>query len=143
MNVKFPRRYLQFSFALLMVLTTTSVLSQTKDEQLCKDVFSDEGIDACTRLISQNPKNAAYHTNRGHHNFVRGHYKVALVDLTIAIALNPKGAHAYWVRGLTWNAMNMLEQALADFKRFAELMPDHPEVQKIIASIQGRMKLRK
>jgi class 3 adenylate cyclase len=85
------------------------------------DVYKDEAIAACTRLLGRERTNstdaAAYYTNRGGALLTRGDYELALKDLNEAVRLNPNLAVALTMRGKTLEALDRKEEAVTDFKR--------------------------
>jgi tetratricopeptide (TPR) repeat protein len=59
--------------------------------------------------------------------FGRGDYDRAISALNEEIRLNPKGAHAYVVRGIAWTKKGKAEPALADAEMAVRLEPKSAE----------------
>jgi len=62
--------------------------------------------------------------------------------LNQAIRLNPNFSYAFYNRGLSWERKNDLQRALADFKKFFELVPSDPDgpkaIERVTKALSGR-----
>jgi tetratricopeptide (TPR) repeat protein len=79
----------------------------------------DEQIEACTRLV------AVAYFNRAVIYTGKHDYDQAIVDLDLAIRLDPKFAHAYYNRGTVYGFKHDDDRAIADFDQVLKLDPKH------------------
>lgn len=85
------------------------------------------------QAIKDNPKSAWTYAGRGRVFFERLQYfDKAIEDCTLAIALDPKCADAYFYRGLAYRKQKQQDKALADFKQAIAL--DQKFAEKIALS---------
>src|SRR5689334_16787284 len=83
-------------------LSLTPALAET-DLLICAKESGDKAIEACSRVIAQNPNDAGAYSNRGFTLSAKGEIDRAILDFSEAIKLNPKHAKAYNNRGVAWN----------------------------------------
>jgi Flp pilus assembly protein TadD len=100
------------------------------DRATCEDRKNEGAVAACSRLISQNPNDAAYYNKRGSAYSERGvpdnrkdDRDRAISDFDQAIRLDPKSAVAYSGRGYVYVSMRDLDRAISDFDQAVRLDP--------------------
>lgn len=71
-----------------------------------------------------------------------GEYNRAIDDFSQSIKIDPKYIKAFYNRGLAWEKAGNLDNALLDFRYFAQADPSHSEVQKAIARVSAGNKKR-
>ena len=58
------------------------------------------------------------------------------------IRLDPNDADAFYNRGISWERKSDLQRALADFKKFSELVPADPDgakaIERVTKALSGR-----
>jgi tetratricopeptide (TPR) repeat protein len=84
---------------------------------------SDRGIRACTELIHQNPRDAAWHYDRGLAYDRKGDLDRAVADFNRAIEIDPRHVPAYVNRGIAYVRKGDLDRAITDFNRAIEIDP--------------------
>lgn len=80
-------------------------------------------VDELTKLIEQNPGEAALYGRRGDLLQGQEQYEQALADYTRLIELAPRNARAFLVRGTCHRNSGSMERALADFNEALWLQP--------------------
>ena len=98
------------------------------DAELCNQSLAapDQGIPACTRLLSQNPNSAdapRLFNNRGVAKISRGDYADAVADFTSALDRDPNNVDAFRNRGMAWQRASDFDKAVADFTRAIKINP--------------------
>ena len=61
---------------------------------------------------------------RGNTKMFLSQYEGAIIDYSKAIELNPKDAYLYFFRGLSYESLELYEDALRDFQMSLKLDPD-------------------
>jgi tetratricopeptide (TPR) repeat protein len=92
-----------------------------------KDKF-DEAVDAFSRVILINPRNALAYFSRGIYYFLQGKFSQAISDYNKAIEINPDFAPAYSARGFAYQEKGNLLQAISDYNKAIEIDPGLVEV---------------
>ncbi len=83
------------------------------------------------QAIKSNPKNAsAYHNSRAWTYFKWGKAGKGLPDANKAIALDPEDANAYDTRGHIYEALDLMEVAIDDYRMALELRPSDEDFKK-------------
>ena len=82
-----------------------------------------DAVNAYTRAIELNPKDAKAYNNRGNAYNRLGNYQQAIANYNRAIKLDPKLAMAYNNRGIAYKNLGNYNQAIADYTKAIELDP--------------------
>jgi tetratricopeptide (TPR) repeat protein len=116
------------------------------NEQLHQIILVLGGLASCATIIAAlykgfrwawppPPKHgaaAAALRDEGTHRAQLGHLRNAMNLYTLSIRLNPKAGHVYHLRGVLYEMNGDLPQAIADWKRSLERLPDNnPSEQKL------------
>jgi hypothetical protein len=131
------------------------------DRDICAIGWGQQSIDACSRYISKNPRDADAFYNRGLAWHSKRYFEKAIADYTKAIEINPKFAAAFYNRGSAWydkgirgkgsafvikaykinpkKSLAYYTSALADFQKFAELDPNDSDGPRKIAEIEQKV----
>jgi tetratricopeptide (TPR) repeat protein len=72
----------------------------------------------------------------------KGNLDRAIADYSEAIRLDPKNAKAYYYRGVARATKRSLQQALADFATYSQLVPSDPDGPKFVAFIKKELSAR-
>jgi len=86
-----------------------------------------EAIEAFTKAVELNPKDAAAYYNQGLAFDELGKYEEALDEYHASIKLDPKLAISYVGRGNAYYKLKKYEKALKDYDKAIELKPEMPE----------------
>jgi tetratricopeptide (TPR) repeat protein len=108
---------------------------------------NDERITAASTAIAQNPDDPLLYVTRGMSYVLIYEWDNALADYTRAIALDPSGAEAYYLRGVLYmsapdGSAETRQKALADFERYLALQPNgasHATARRAIAQLQAAL----
>lgn len=84
-----------------------------------------EAIDACSKSIEQNPKDARAYSIRGLSHHSLANYHQAIMDFDQVIILDPKDADVFVARGLAYGTIGNSNQAIKDFSRAIKMKPRH------------------
>ena len=84
----------------------------------------DNAIQAFTKVIQLDPKNAKAYNNRSASYQQKGLYDLAISDCNLAIALEPQYANAYINRGNSYQSKRLFDQAIADFTQAIYYAPN-------------------
>jgi tetratricopeptide (TPR) repeat protein len=82
-----------------------------------------QNIEACTKALKLQPKDALAYHNRAVANFRLGNYQEAVDDFTSAIEFDPKNATAYYNRAIAYGSLGRHKQAIEDGIKAIELNP--------------------
>ncbi len=112
-----------------IIFTSAALADPEKDFENCKyggpAPSAKAAVAACTRIINGGKEGgerlSLAYTNRCEHDI--GTKDQAIADCSRAIALNPRSARAYQLRGDKYLNKELLDRALADFTKSAELDP--------------------
>jgi tetratricopeptide (TPR) repeat protein len=114
--------------ATLLTLGIATVSAVADDDDTCTATWypnADEGIAACSRLISRNPKDAAsYHHRAEIYRFPKGDYDRAISDFSQAIQLKPKYTTAYDGRAQAYLDKGDYDHAISDYDQAIRLSPN-------------------
>lgn len=80
---------------------------------------------------SINPENESYLLNYSWIKMEKDEFEKAIEFLNIAISLNPKNSEGYFYRGVCYGKLNMLVNALADFKKSISISPESEDYYNI------------
>lgn len=81
----------------------------------------DKAIAEYDNMIASNPDLEPIYYSRGWAKFLTGDINGALEDLTMSIALDPKDAHSYAIRGDIYMKQGKTEHAEADYRKVIEI----------------------
>jgi serine/threonine protein kinase len=95
----------------------------------------DKSIEAYTKAIELNPKEAWFYNDRGTVYYVKKEYEKAIADYTRAIEVNPYNFSGYYNRGLIYHEIGNLEAAIADFRKVLELDPQNKPAKENLEKI--------
>jgi len=84
-----------------------------------------EAVEAFTKSIELDPKNAEAYSFRGGDYFFLGNHRQAIKDFDRAIKLDPKYATAYNNRGIAYDDLGDYRQAIKDYNRAIKLDPKY------------------
>ncbi|MBI5187448.1 MAG: tetratricopeptide repeat protein [Nitrospinae bacterium] len=87
-----------------------------------------DAVDACTRAIELDPKDASAYNNRGNAYSDLKRYDEAIRDYGKAIELDPKYASAYNNRGSVYSNLTEYYKAIRDYDKAIELDPKYASV---------------
>jgi tetratricopeptide (TPR) repeat protein len=79
--------------------------------------------DACTKVISSNPKSAEAYNNRCFAHNELQQYDRSIPDCDMAIKLDPRNASAFNNRGVAYEMRGEFDQALKDYNKAVALQP--------------------
>jgi tetratricopeptide (TPR) repeat protein/SH3-like domain-containing protein len=107
-------------YPLILVLVTCEVSFGTegwfeKGVSLAGSQHYDEAIDAFTKALEEDPRNAEAFNQRGFAWFLKGDYDRATEDYTAAIEIDPRFADAYNNRGAARYEKGDYDGAIADY----------------------------
>ena len=125
--------------AVTAVMLGSRVPASAGDGDICTNGWGQQAIDACSRYIRKNPRDADAFYNRGLAWGNKDNFDKAIADYNKAIEINPKYANAFYNRGVAWEILDNLPSALADFKKFAELDPNNSDGPRKIAEIEQKI----
>jgi S1-C subfamily serine protease len=111
--------------ALLVALVVNAPPATAEANRDCASDNHELAIRACTRLISQNPRNATAYYNRGISYRQTGRIDLAFADYTRAIEINPNYFEAYNNRGNIYMARKDNRRALQEFDRAVKINPTY------------------
>lgn len=100
-------------------------------------------IEEFTKAIEQDPYEAWYYEWRGYEKFLKGDYSDAIEDYNAALALQPRFADTYSMRGVARTyLMNTNDRSpeLSDFNQAIEISPDISEFQRYYALVLASWK---
>ena len=83
----------------------------------------EKAIDAFTKAIKADPKNADAYNNRGAVRYVRKEWDQSIADYTRAIEIDPGSAAFYINRGAAWFKKNNYRKTISDYNRAIEIDP--------------------
>jgi S1-C subfamily serine protease len=111
--------------ALLAALVVNAPPAQAETRSDCASNNHELAIRACTRLISQDPRNATAYYNRAISYRETGKLDLALADYSRAIEINPRYFEAYNNRGNVFMARGDNQRALQEFERALKINPTY------------------
>lgn len=118
-----PFRAQTLAFVCLIAAVDTG--AQTNTWRRCLADTSPAAIDACTYIISVDPRNDGAFVNRGIAFRRARDVTPAIRDYDEAIRLNPRAADAFNNRGNAFRTRNELERALRDYDDAIRLDPHY------------------
>jgi tetratricopeptide (TPR) repeat protein len=107
--------------AALFTFGIATVSAAADDLETCGRRQDEKAVAACSRLINQNPRDAATFYNRGHAYDNKGEIDRAISDYSEAIRLDQKWAGAYNDRGFAYLGKGEFDRAIADFDAYIRL----------------------
>ena len=113
------------SLALLCLVAAADTGAQTYPWRQCLTDTSTAAIDACTAIISLDPRNDGALVNRGIAYRRSGDIERAIRDYNEAIRLNPHAADAFNNRGNAFRDREEFERAIADYDEALRLDPHY------------------
>ncbi|OGR34355.1 MAG: hypothetical protein A2051_01160 [Desulfovibrionales bacterium GWA2_65_9] len=116
-------------------------------EDPCKDAVQrrafEEAISICSDQIKSQESNADIHAtayqHRGQAYAGKREYKLAIQDLTRAIALRPDFPEALNGRGMVYEAENELKRASEDYEQALRLMPGYVRAQHNLENVRAKL----
>jgi tetratricopeptide (TPR) repeat protein len=100
-------------------------------------------IDEFSKAIQQDPYEAWYYEWRGYEKFLKGDYSDAIEDYNAALAIQPRFADTYSMRGVARTyLMNTNDRSpeLSDFNQAIEISPDISEFRRYYALVLASWK---
>lgn len=107
--------------SLVAMLSASAALGDPRKD--CFEKSGDAAIEACTRAIQANPRDAISYVNRAYEYLQKGDYARSLADYSKAIELDPSRADAYQGRAWAYLKMGKPDQALPDASKALEIKP--------------------
>ena len=118
-----PSRALTLLAVCLAAVADTG--AQSNSWRQCVADTTPAAIEACTSIISLDPKNDGAFINRGIAYRRAGDLERALLDYNEAIRLNPLAADAFNNRGNAYKELNQFDRAIQDYDEAIRLNPHY------------------